>query len=169
MSRNHHSRPCKDFSGFRVLIHDLYLNEPHSAVDIHHLLASDCQTVVSIQTLQLAMADWGMHKTGGLENMLVLRIQISKYFYLLGLKDDKMRHILQDDGSVFWVHSKLRFLITLEYQLSKHSLQNLRLKMGLRYRVVGTDALQSATESLRQAMIMEFESKLPAHYGRQYM
>jgi hypothetical protein len=41
--------------------------------------------------------------------------------------------------------------------------------MGLRYRVVGTDALQSATESLRQAMIVEFESKLPAHYGREYM
>jgi len=41
--------------------------------------------------------------------------------------------------------------------------------MGLRYRVLGTDALQSATQSLHQAMIVEFESKLPAHYGREYM
>jgi hypothetical protein len=152
-----------------VRIHDLYSNEHHSAVDIHHLLASDCQTVVSIRTLQLAMADWRTHKTRNLENTLVLRMQISKYFSLLGLKDDEMLHILQDDGSVFWVHSKLHFLITLEYQISKHSLRNLHFKMGLRYRVVGTDALQSATESLRQAMIIEFESKLPAYYGRQYM
>jgi hypothetical protein len=41
--------------------------------------------------------------------------------------------------------------------------------MGLRYSVVGTNMLQSATESLHQGMILEFESKLPAHYGWEYI
>jgi hypothetical protein len=41
--------------------------------------------------------------------------------------------------------------------------------MGLRYRVVGTDALPSTTESLRQAKILECKSKLPAHYEWEYM
>jgi len=169
MSLNQRGRPSKDLSGFQELIHDLYSNEHHSAVNIRHLLASNYETVVSIRTLRSAIANWGMHKTIGLEDTPELRMRISTCFYLLGLEDDEMLHVLRDDGRVFWVHSKLRFLITSGYQLSKRSLQIVRLKMGLRYRVVGTDALQSATESLRQAMILEFESKLPAHYGREYM
>jgi len=110
-----------------------------------------------------------MHKTVSLEDTPQFRMQISTCFYCLGLEDDEMLHILRDDGRVFWVHSQLRFLITAGYQLSKRNLQTVRLKMGLRYRVVGTNSLQSATERLRQAMIWEFESKLLAHYGREYM
>jgi hypothetical protein len=153
MSLNQHSRPSKDLSGFRELIRDLYLNEDHSAENIRHLLASGYQTVVSIRTLRSGIADWGMHKTVSLEDTPELRIRISTCFYLLGLEDDEMLHVLHDDGRVFWVHSKLHFVITSGSQLSKRSLQTLCLKMSLRYRVVGTDALQSATESLRQAMI----------------
>jgi len=169
MSLNQHGRPSKDISGFRELIYDLYLNEHHSAVNICHLLASDYQTVVSIRTLRSAIANWGMHKTVSLEDTPELRMRISTCFYLLGLEDVEMLHVLRDDGRVFWDHSQLRFLITSGYQLSKRSLQTLRLKMGLRYRVVGTPALHSATEGLHQAMILEFESKLPAHYGWEYM
>jgi len=63
MSLNQRGRPSNDLSGFREVIHDLYLNEHHSAVNICHLLASDYQTVVSVQTLRSAIADWGLHKT----------------------------------------------------------------------------------------------------------
>jgi len=141
MSLNQRGRPSKDLSGFRKLIHDLYLSEDLSAENIRHLLASDYQTVVSIRTLRSAIADWGMQKTVSLEDTPELRMRILTCFYLLGLEDDEMLHVLHNDGRVFWVHSKLRFLITSGYQLSKRNLQTLHLKMGLQYRVVGTDSL----------------------------
>jgi len=169
MSLNQRGRPFKDLSGLRELIHDLHLNEYRSAVNIRHLLASVYQTVVSIWTLRSAIANWGMHKTVSLEDAPELRMRISTCFYHLGLEDDGMLHVLREDGSVFWVHSTFCFLMTTGYQYSQRTVQTLRLTMGLRYRVVGTDALQSATESLCQAMILQLESKLPAPYGREYM
>ena len=41
--------------------------------------------------------------------------------------------------------------------------------MGLLYRVMGSDALKSATDAIREAIKLEFDSKLPAQYGREYM
>ena len=41
--------------------------------------------------------------------------------------------------------------------------------MGLSRRVDGEDALQSATDKLCEALISEYSSTIPAHYGREYM
>jgi hypothetical protein len=110
-----------------------------------------------------------MHKTVSLEGAPELRTWISIWFYLLGLEDVGMRHILREDGRVFWVHSKFCFLITSVYEHFQRSVPTLRLIIGLQYRVVGTIALQSATESFQEAMILEFKSKLPAQYEWQYI
>ena len=94
MSVNQGGRPSKDLSGFKELIEELYLNQQLSAENIRHQLATEYNTVVSTRTLRSAIANWGFYKTTSLEDTPELRIYISTCFYLLGLEDNEIAHVL---------------------------------------------------------------------------
>ena len=113
MSVNQGGRPSKDLSGFKELIEELYLNQQLSAENIRHQLATEYNTVVSTRTLRSAIANWGFYKTTSLEDTPELRIYISTCFYLLGLEDNEIVHVLQDKGRSNFYTSYTRSYIIL--------------------------------------------------------
>lgn len=98
MSNNQYGRPSKDLSGFKELIEELYLNQHLSAENICSELATEYKAVVSERTLRSAVANWGFSRISVLEDTPELRIRIYTCFYLLGLSDDEILYVLQNEG-----------------------------------------------------------------------
>ena len=99
MSINQGGRPSKDLSGFKELVKELYLEQGKRAEDVQELLASDHNTVVSLRTLRTRISSWGFLKATPVPDTPELRMRISTCFYLLGLEDNEILQVLQDEGS----------------------------------------------------------------------
>lgn len=99
MSINQGGRPSKDLAGFKELVKELYLEQGKRAEDVQELLASDHNTVVSLRTLRTRISSWGFLKATPVPDTPELRMRISTCFYLLGLEDNEILQVLQDEGS----------------------------------------------------------------------
>lgn len=168
-------RPPKALDGYINLIRYYYLEQNYTAKQILELLKAEYGLTISLRHFRTFVSDQGpeFKKNVVVNNDPMLRMRISTCFHLLALEEPEILAVLQNEGiyssQLLDQTIKLTSINFAGWKINKLALANIRKSMGLYHRIRGQDSIAESNELLRTALLAEYETRLPANYGREYM
>lgn len=143
-------RTAIDLEPYKAEIINLY-TENIPCDSIIEQLARSYNITVSERTLRTRLRGWGIQKqnrTVGTNEVLHARIKV--LFYQIGLEEDELLEVLQQDG----------------FDISARTLQYLRQKLGLYRRIKNPIAAQAQVDNMLEQLRTELDHGQIEGYGK---
>jgi Clr5 domain len=141
--------PPKDLQPFKAVIHRLLYEENQTSNDVLQYLSNHHDLVMSKRTLERRLSEWGYTQRQQTDDTPLLRARMKVLFYDVGLDDETMLYILQEEG----------------YSVGLVAMQRLRRTMSM-HRRIGHFSQRMKNSILEEIVQMELDKGTITQYGR---
>jgi hypothetical protein len=145
-------RPRIDIGEYQMELVSLF-SEGLTIDQLSHYLQEEYDITVNTRTIKRRFQQWQVRKRQPTLVSQELKNRIQVLFFEVGLEDQDMLHVLQEEG----------------FQLGKYALVRLRFELNLRRRIRTEEQSRQANEIIQRLVAEELQKGLIDGYGYRYL